>query len=242
MVKRRFSRKRKFSRKRRKSRSRKSRKVAIPRQLIPTRQSRIMRYSTTFEMDPITGVFPSYHIFRMNSILDPDYTTGAAHNCMGYELFMGNGTLYSAQYDHFAVVGAKIKVRFTSTDSAIKAGQAICGVTPRDGITLPTTLSTEQLREMARTKHTVITSANGSKGTSVITSAINPNKFLSVNNVIGNSLIRGNYSLQPSEQGYWYIWAGQLGVDAQVDTSPIICNVELEYATVFTEPIWRGQN
>lgn len=234
MVYRKRSRK-KRSFKKRSFKKRYRRKSRIGRQLVPNRCAKTLNYSTTITLNPPASTVPGGHLFSMNGVWDPDVTgllTG--HQPMGFDQYCP--TLYT----HYTCVGFKIKATFISTKysgsatGGDTAAMARVGITPT-GRTSSISGSTDQIIERGRSKHSLLTS-QGQKGTTTVSYAVNPNKYLGISNPLGNATIKGTSAANPSEQAYVWVWAGP--VNDTDDPLPIQVLVNITYKVVFSEPRW----
>lgn len=164
------------------------------------------------------------HTFRANSIYDPDFT-GTGHQPRGTDQFLGSGALY----EHFTVVGSKIRVRFNNTNATTTA---LCGIWLREASTFSTTKSDNLEVRTGRWKQ-LPPSNNGVQP--VVTTMTYSPKFSGIAKPwTSNTAIRGLASGNPSIEAYYHVW-----VCAQDDTlniGAVNATVEIEYAVVFSEP------
>lgn len=211
--------KRKYVTRRRGRRKRRFRS-RVPRQLITTKLTRTLRYNTNVTLNPTAGV-PAYHNFSMNGLYDPDIS-GSGHQPMGWDQIL-------AFYDHAVVIGSKIKVEFLSTSNTT-GGFAVCGIDPRDATGYA--LDKDELIEQGRGKHCTLPSYYA--GGKTLYHKMNPNKFLGRSAPLADDQLKNSAASNPAEQAIWTVWAAS--PDGVLDPSGIICNVTIEYLTVFIEP------
>lgn len=99
-----------------------------------------MKYSTTFTLDPGTGLMATRN-FSCNSIFDPDRGIG------GHQPYMHD--LYSTLYKHYEVLRSTIVIRpvMTSSSAGVVASQIACRVIADPGEYIP---NFDEMRESNR--------------------------------------------------------------------------------------------
>lgn len=205
----------------RRGRNRRRYRRRVPRQLITNKLTRTLRYNTTVTLNP-TATVPAYHNFSMNGLYDSDLS-GSGHQVLGWDQLIG------VFYDHAIVIGSKIKVEFLSTSSTT-GGFSVCGIDPRD--TTGYALDKDELIEQGRGKHVTLPAYYA--GGKTLTHKMNPNKFLGRSAPLADDQLKNSSSSNPAEQAIWTIWAAS--PDGVIDPSGVLCNVTIEYLTVFIEP------
>jgi hypothetical protein len=220
-----FKRKRKSTKKRafkrRKTFSRKKR-TFIPRSLIPIKTAKRFKYATSFELTPSIGSVPHY-IFSCNGLYDCDVTS-TGHQPMGFDQYVGQ------LYDHYTVIGAKIKISFNSSGSTTAYGACRVGITVRDIAGFAGTI--DEMIEQGSTRSSIV-SPIGSNNQKTVTYRINPAKFLGMSKPMNNENLKGTVSTNPTEQCYFIVYAA--GISDSSNSAPIYCAAELEYTAVLTE-------
>jgi len=124
-------------------RSVRPRRAILPSSGFPAKKLVRMRYCTTITLVSATNNL-AYWNFRANSIFDPD-ATGTGHQPYSHDL-------WNQIYNHYRVVGSKIRVQFLGTQGTTNS---ICGVDLSDDGTITTDY--DVLREMPGSKYRVIT-------------------------------------------------------------------------------------
>lgn len=132
-----------------------------------------------------------------------------------------------ALYDHYTVIGAKMRVRFINGDTA--SNSIGCAIMTSDQVHATN-------YDGACEQPDAITALLGPKGSSrdtvVMTSSEAPLKFLG--RKVGESSISGSSSANPADQLYWQIiCADPMG---GADPGVITCEVTIDYTAVFMEP------
>lgn len=159
-----------------------------------------------------------YH-FKANGLYDPD-TTGIGHQPLGFDQF-------TPIYNHFVVLGARIKATFTYRDEAGDVVHPImCGIYDDDDGTNSLTYSSVA-EGTDRRKYNFLTTNNDklevySKWTSTRTFGNAP---------VSDPSQRGSASADPTETHQWYVWYYNLGNVAMT----INVAVDIEYSVVFFE-------
>lgn len=200
----------------------------IPVAPVPNKMLVKLRYADSVEINPGSLGAIAYHTMRANDLYDPDFT-GTGHQPKGFDQ-------WTAFYDHFTVLGSKIRVTFTSMDDTPSTGTVACGIYLDDNSTPPNNV----IDFMEERKNTYMTlgSADSGNSSKVMTRKFSSKKFFGVKNIVGQSLYRGqmgNFGTgsSPTEQAYWQIWA--TGLNATSDVSGIRVLIDIEYIAVLTE-------
>lgn len=215
---------------RRKSRKTyKKRSVYRPQRYLPTGFPKTtavkLRYVDSIQMDAGVGTVDS-HAFVANSCFDPDLVLGG-HQPLAFDQ-------WSVFYNHYVVVGSKIKATFSSqTSSPSTNGFFIHGITLQDDPTFtanPFHLMEQPLTKV--TKQSVHTNAQRIKS---VTRTFSAKKFFNVTNVTDNiSRIGAPVTANPSEQAYFIVYTGN--ADPLADSQAVTVLIEMEFIVIFSEP------
>lgn len=166
-----------------------------------------------------TGLIPTVHHFRANSIYDPD-ATGTGHQPMGRDE-------YANFYQKYIVLGSRIRV-YWSTDAG--AAVTVCGVFINDDNSIPYT-SYEGIIESKRGKYKSIPHQRNATST---TCSFSSKKYFNVTDIKDNyddigALVGAN----PAKQAYFTIWSQD--VDFQT-THSVQAVCVIDYIVTFQEP------
>lgn len=172
----------------------------------PAYHTATLRYSTTIDLNPTVGTVAN-HLFRTNSINDPDYT-GVGHQPYGHDQ-------YSAIYNHYRVVSAKITMTPTIT------GNGIFGISKTDDTTVA--LNMDLAREQKGTVCAPMANTNTANNTLM-------SYYYLSNQAVGADGVGANFGNNPSEQNFWQCWYS--GENATADQSSKSFMVNIVY-TVF---------
>uniref|UniRef100_UPI00404745F6 hypothetical protein n=1 Tax=Shewanella sp. TaxID=50422 RepID=UPI00404745F6 len=187
--------------------------LGFPKKLMATLKYREYVYLTS-----TSGVLQNYH-FAANGMYDPNLT-GTGHQPMYFDQYM-------ALYNHYHVIGSKIKVSFIhSTSSTLPIAT---GIFLNDDTSAPSTTYTG-FSEQTQSKMKIL-GPSQSDDREVLSYKFSAKKIFG-NNVIANNALRGNSGANPSEVSTYNIFFQALDESSTVGA---YCWVELEYIAIFTE-------
>lgn len=187
-----------------------------------------LKYVTQIQLNPAQDGWAGY-VFCVNGLYDPD-VTGTGHQPYGFDTLCGPDGLF----DHFTVIGCKVKVQFTSNSPT--SGTPAWGgiVLSDDGSFLSTASSIDHILEsygVGSVKTIGFTPEGGHMPT--LTKYFSARKFFGKQFIVGGADYRGSNSSNPLEKAYVEIFAGSVyGNDPGSQTAL----VTLEFVAVFTEP------
>jgi hypothetical protein len=185
-----------------------------------------MRFCEQFTIDPSTGVAQGY-IFRANSCFDPN-ETGTGHQPLGFDQWM-------AFYDHYTVLENSIKVTCHAPGEGVVGTNAgFLAIVLKDNSSSLTGNLLNVLAEQGRSKTTPFTVAGGNKGVVTLSHRVNIRKFFGRTDIMDNSDLKGNISLNPVEQLYWHILVAS--ADNGANLAKCFLFIEMELDVQFTEP------
>lgn len=189
-----------------------------------------LRWCEEVTLNPGVGGIAS-HYFHANGMYHPNITGGGTHDPLGFDQMM-------AGYDHYTVIGSKIKV--TPVNSSNGTGiPGYYGVILDDNGTFTYTTSAQ-----------VIESKQGKTAIALSQKSINGNqqsayrsfsakKFFHKSSIVMAGTYRGSATTNPTEQAYFGLW---LGSTAGNDPNATAFMVEIEYIAVLTEPKFLAQS
>lgn len=180
------------------------------------------KYVDKITLNPGVSTSATYS-FRLNSLYDPDLT-GTGHQPIGFDQLVG------VFYNHYTVLGARIKCTFVSASDSATAGAAVVGI-ELSGNATPTT-AIPDLYEQGRSKMKVLTS-NVANQKVTVTHNCSVKKFLG-QNPLDEDANAGSDSSNPSELIYFHIFAS--GVNDTYDPNTMNVIVELEQVAMLHEP------
>lgn len=163
----------------------------------------------------IIGSLGRYQI-KCNGMFDPNFT-GTGHQPMYFDQM-------AALYDHFHVIGSKIKVTLVPTTPDVAYA---CGLMINDDITSPTTFAAIAENSSGKARY----------GTGQLQKPIVFSKAWSAKKTFGGSImandsLKGTPTADPTELSFFDIYVKSL--DAAT-TSSFYLNVEVSYIAVWTE-------
>lgn len=211
-------------------RVRRRRRIGAPAGMLGKKYFKNFRYCEQIQLDGGTGA-PAVHTFRANGMFDPDLTTGVgSHQPLGFDQFVG------VFYNHYTVIGAKIKCEFVSVDSTA-TGASIVGIEVSNNATPTTALN--DIYEQGKSTYKVLTSM-GSKQTCKMSRSVSIKKMAGVTNLLDNVAYRGSASSDPTEQIYIHIF--HAGLSSSANPSSVTCQVTLDQAAILHEVIPLGSS
>ncbi len=182
-----------------------------------------MRYCTVLQLDS-AAAGTDHHLFRANSIFDPDQT-GLGHQPYTHDT-------YQAIYNHYKVEKSKIRVTFVSngSDGTPASSTGIVGISIKDNTTVETNFDT--IREARGSKYKVAGTA-GSRAT--VTYGYNARKMFPGN--VAN--LNSSFGSNPSEEAFYQVW--MTGISAG-DPNAMTAIVQIDYTVKMWELKDLGQS
>lgn len=225
-----FSRKYKASRKRglrkvklrrlAKTINRKKPVVAIGKQVnhaFPRMMKFTHRYVEVLSLTSTAGV-PNVLTMSCNGMFDPNYT-GGGRQPMAFDNL-------TALYDHYTVIGSKIRVKCTPVSTTNPA--SYLGIYLNDDTTVTPSNAASFL---ANTASFSILPTGGSL-TKTLSAKWSARKMFG-KSVLENPNLRGDASANPTEATYWTIFFGALD---EASNTGAAFTVDIEYIAIWTEP------
>lgn len=160
------------------------------------------------------------HIFSANGLFDPNIT-GTGHQPIGFDETM-------AMFDHYTVIGTKIRVEFLNMDPT---NQMICGITLVDSSSANPDIRVQI--ENGQTRYKQLGPHGEANDKMTIRHTASPSRFLGRPNIMSEDDLRGSASANPVEQLFFHVWAAP---NSSVDATTVECLVQLDYIAILTEP------
>lgn len=168
-----------------------------------------------------------YH-FRANSLYDPDLTS-SGHQPRGYDEL-------SQIYDHFCVIGSKIKVSFENDKDHVQQAGQYCFLMLQDTNNTPTSLI-DILEESNKNKVAYKQRNSVSSRNIVLTKKFSPYKMFGLSrkdSLLNNIALNCRTNTNPAEDATFTLGIACASTTT-TDPPPVIARVEIEYLAVFTE-------
>lgn len=161
-------------------------------------------------------------VYSCNNLHDPSTTYGG-HQPYGFDQLM-------TWYDHFVVLGSKIKVTFTNVNDTNNAYIVALGKNDDSTYVSP---NMETVCESPFIKSTVMSNNASSRSVVTLTDTCSVKKYLGRSNVLSDPELKGSAASGPAEQAYYIIYASDMGIG---DPDNLNAFVEIEYIAAFIEP------
>lgn len=215
-------------------------KGAVPVRLVATKRKKVgeyntplkqtmkanHRFATTISIDPTTGGLLDKAVFRANGMFQP-LDTGTTHQPMGFDQL-------SLLYEHFTVIGSKIKVQVINSDANYSAIVGVSVLSDSTGFTG----NIEQYLEQGKSKYLLLSDSVASTR-STVRSTFSTKKYFGKSNVLDEDDLKGSSTADPNEMAYYHIVAAPL---QGVDLSPVKALVTIEYSCIWHEPRTLAQS
>lgn len=225
-------------RQRRNNRKRRTTKVTkrsrLPALGMPSKQLVRLKYVDEITLDPSAGGIAT-SVFSANGMWDP-YIGAGGHQPLYFDQYMAN-------YDHYSVLGSKIKVTPLPNDSqyATTSTPGAYGVIVDDDVTFSYTslaqiVESNQSRGKWRMYSNKLTGANTSGKRPTIVQHFSAKKMIA--DPLGDSN-KGTVASNPSDGVFYQVWTSSVNAN-----DPVPCSflVELEYIALLTEPKFIAQS
>jgi len=213
--------------KRYKKRSRRLRRYALTSNPHPLSRVVKLRYAQQITITHGALGIPGVYTFRANSLFDPDYT-GVGHQPLFRDQF-------SALYNHYVVLGAKITARFAPNTDTNAVG-AIVGIKLDDNHDIPITIFNIIENGSSTTRYKMLSMSNQvGKGFATVTKFFSAKKFFGVKDVKDNKQDLGAYvGNNPTDDAYFNLFFGSLDGETVLEDLPVA--VTIEYIVHYSEP------
>lgn len=222
-------------RKRSSSKKRVSRKRAMVKRrrrrplpkAFPRSMTTVLKYVQTVQLDAGASGVPAQYNFRANSIYDPDLTGGGGQPLARDQFFL--------LYDHYTVIGSRMKVKFFTTGDYKQNVAMWVGGRVQDAASTYSNLP--YLLEQEGTKgRMMMTGTYEGRQTNDLTLKYSPKKWfkLGKGSVVGNPRICAGQNDNPTEDCIFSILAVQPD-GSSIDPVPISALVQIEYIVTFSE-------
>ena len=173
------------------------------------------RYVTTISLDAgLTSA--AAHLFRANSVNDPDYT-GVGHQALGYDEM-------TPLYTHSTVLGSKITCNYVSNGT----DNMMVGCYLNNDTSPVTTYDT--IAEQGKGVYKLMTPAAGS---SKIVQKFSAKKFFGVKDVSDNEKLSAGVGSNPAEEAFYIVWAQSHS--SSYNPASFFATVTIEYLVLWTE-------
>lgn len=221
--KRSFRRKKRFTRKKR-GRTMKGTSVALP-------LGKTFKFKTRYcQLGNVLNVgasgFPVTHVWSLNGIFDPNIT-GTGHQPIGFDELM-------PFYDHYCVIGARVRVTATNHDPN-QAQTIALQIKDNDS----TSVLLTQAIENGLVNYKTLGRAGTAAGTKTLTTMINTSKFFG-RKVLQGTKYQGTISANPEDGVYLHVIVSP--ADQSTDLGSVFYTIEIEYVAILTEPKVLGQS
>lgn len=218
----RVSSKRRVTRKR----TRRTRRKPLPR-CFPKSMTSILKYVQTVTLNANNSGAAAQHNFRANSIFDPDLT-GTGTQPMGRDQF-------ELLYDHYTVIGSRMKVQFYTQAGGTQNVAMWCGGFVQDAASSFSSLP-HLLEQPGAKGNLLMTGTYEGRKSTKLQLNYSPKKMfkLGKGSIVSNPRICTSMGSNPDEDAIFTLIAVQPD-GSSVDPVPITALVEIEYIVTFTE-------
>lgn len=228
---------RKYTRKPRKRRRRFFRRRRYTRRALvlggfPKSKLVRLRYVEEININPGLGQVASY-VYSANGMYDPNIT-GVGHQPSNFDVWFGNNPIYN----HYTVIGSRIKVTPVRADSGIATPLAYYGVLLSDDGLQAASLQVQDILEQKLTTFSRVPAgySNGNHGRSLsVHKKFSARKFFgrARGTIAAADELRGGPINNPSEGAFFEIFAASVLGNDPAQQSFL---VEIEYIALLIEP------
>jgi len=182
-----------------------------------------LRYVESIGINPAAGALGKY-IFRANSCYDPN-SSGTGHQPLGYDQ-------WADVYNHYCVLGSRIKCTFISTETSVSCPLALGVVLDDDG-TIAATAGT--IIEQGKSKYALINSRDLAFDNGIsLTNTYDARSYFGVTDPLDNSDLSALVSTSPARTACFTVWVGDFAEAADLGAIRIL--VEMVFDVVFFKP------
>lgn len=205
--------------------TRKKRKGPRVTRMLKNRSTAHLRYVDTITIDAGSAAIAS-HVFRCNSLFDPDLTG------TGHQFLMRDE--YALLYGSYRVVSSKIKVTPVSSDTA-NITPSLYGVFRDSDVTLSYSLGTSVIEDIRNKGSWGVTTVNGNSfgRQPSKTASFNGKRDLSPEDAGKSHLQASNPDPTEAEAYFWQIWSASINGN---NPGIVTFIVQIDCIVEFTDP------
>ena len=228
---------RRYRRFRKRGRTSRQHGIKIPRTVyIPDYTLVKLKYQTSFTLNQGT-VHYNQHLFRGNSLKDPDFT-GGGHQPTGFDQ-------WSVFYQKYCVTASKIRCAFFNQDATNNAGPVMVYVLPQKLSTFSPNGRDVTAQRYVKYRTLQETDASGGQGPGTkgsITSYMTTGAITgrSRKTVTTETDLSAHTNADPVQQWYWY--CGVENLNNTILSTGMYCLVTITYYVKFYNPLFLGRS
>lgn len=183
-----------------------------------------MRYATSVVLSTAVSAVAQYN-FRANSIFDPD-GSGAGHQPLGHDQ-------WSAFYNHYVVLGSKIRVTANYGGTSPTTPQMFGVILNEDGTVIS---DIEQIAEQGLARYRMITMNPANTGPYRVRNTFSAKKFFNVKDVKDNiPRLGATFGQNPSDEANFVVFL--LSANGLADAGQaVLVWVIIDYIVLLSEP------
>jgi len=167
-------------------------------------------------------------IFKANGCYDPRTAVGG-HQPMGFDQ-------WSTFYNHYVVVGSKIRAHLGTGGVTTPINGAIFGINLNDDVTMSTDVTTIMEQGLTKYNKQNFSPHAGSGKGFVATKTFSSKKFFNITNVTDNiNRVGAPTTADPTDLANYIVWFGAPPGDL-TDMVSVNATIIIEYLVIFSEP------
>jgi len=178
------------------------------------------RYVENLVMTCTAGAI-SVQNWKCNALYDPNHT-GGGHQPMFFDNMC-------AIYDHYHVIGSRIKLRFTDTDATADSTPLFVGVFINDDVTLPTSNISIMENKLGKW---MMTSEDSRQNIYQLNTSYSTKKLQGGGSIMANDQLQGTATSDPTELSFYSVWVQPADGSSTVSIRMV---AEIDYIAVWTE-------
>lgn len=189
-----------------------------------------LKYVETVRMQTLTSA-PAKYVFSANNIYDPN-VTGTGHQPLFHDQ-------YAAMYDHYLVLGSKIRAQFYVNSNSVTYAGAV-GIKIDDNANTTSLVETLLEHNSRNISYRMMyCRTDSSPSMAVVKQYYSPRRFFGFRNPRdARDSIGAACGASPTEQCYYNLFVGT--PDNSEDLAEIGVTVTILYMVLFTEPKDQG--
>lgn len=203
---------------------RRGRRLPISR-MLPVARSRIVTHRYVHNINIATGASVNSHIFRANSVYDPDYSVGVGSRTAQFYDQM------RTMYYKSCVLGAKISVHFSTQSTTATASPNVVALKLDNDVNYTSDLT--ELLQQGNVKYRVLDVSQG-KGSCTLTKYFSHRKEKGSDPTVDTDSC-SNGDSNPSHLFYLHVMT--CAQDETTNTADVFALVTIDYIVKWSEPV-----